>query len=232
MNNTSLFFKLAGKFFQRYLKEFLLEFAGPFFLFLLSMFLLGLGSKIPIYLYLCIGVFVVIPVACYTVWKMTVLYYALVPASHEFLTNGATKKFKDIVRDINQKELIGFLGFCFVIILILTILTGAVFYAFIEKNIIFPVIFGIIVILINIPIATYGFQALYFKKDNENYWNVFCNCFTRLNGQGVLIMLFVLIINTILSCFIISQIIAGLFLPVYFSAICTFWYYSTITKKN
>lgn len=231
MNNVSLFYKLSWKFCARYFKEFFIEYLKPSLLFLLSMFILGLGTKIPVYVYIVLSLLVVLPLSCYALWKMTVICFALIPACYEFLKNGAKKSFKDIVNEVNQKKLISFFGFCLVIYLIIMILIPLMVFA-LKDNIAVFFIFIISIFVLIMPFSFLSLQAFYFKKDNENYLDLLKNCYTKLDINIILIIISLIIINGILSVVPLVNIIISFFMPVIIIPVCTFWYYTKVTKKN
>ncbi len=231
MNNVSLFYKLSWKFCARYFKEFFIEYLKPSLLFLLSMFILGLGTKIPVYVYIVLSLLVVLPLSCYTLWKMTVICYALIPACYEFLKNGAKKSFKDIVNEVDQKKLIPFFGFCLVVYL--AIIIPVPLMAFVLKdNIAAFFIFIISIFILIMPFSFLSLQAFYFRKDNENYFDLLKNCYTKLDTKIILIMVSLIIINAVSNVIPFINIIILFFMPVIIIPVCTFWYYTKVTKKD
>ena len=237
MSNISLFFKLGWKFFQRYLKEYLLILAKPFLLLILSFVFVPLCQTSPFFA--IPAILITIPLSCWAAWKIYVIFYATIPASYDFLKNGAKTEFAEIVKNIKQKELISFALFSCVIYLIPLICIILAISINISRaanpatcDILSFIIFIITVIALITPFVFFSLQALYFKEDNENYFNLFKKCYQYLNIEAIMILVIIGLINFTFNLNIVLSIVSVLILPLFTNSVCTFWYYSRLQKKN
>ena len=71
------------------------------------------------------------------------------------------------------------------------------------------------------PFLNYVLCALYFKKDNENYFKLFFNCYKHLNLLGILIAILITLASYMGG---VIYIILALFLNPFVYSINTFWY--------
>ncbi len=235
MNNTSLFFKLSIKFFKRYFREYFSLYAKYLLIFIASFIFIPLVNISPFFALPVL--FIAIPVSCWASWKIYVIAFALIPASYDFLKNGSRRSFKEIFETIETKKLLSFVSFYFLVsILLFTPLIFVLITKFsqiIAKNytefLIQLIIISVVTFFVSIPFFMLNLQAFYFKSEEENYFDVFKNCYKKLNLEFVAILfviaIFSIIINILPPLFSgIANIIA---IPFFYSVL-SFWYISRI----
>lgn len=88
------------------------------------------------------------------------------------------------------------------------------------------VLYSFIVELVLVPFTNYFTQSYFFKKKNENYFNLIFNCYKNLNKEGFLIALIITLITSIISSINIFLLPLLIVLNLYYYSINTFWYYS------
>lgn len=228
MNRIVLFYKLCWKFLQRYFLEYFVEYIKPFLLFCLSLIFIPLCKTSPVFA--IFAFLITIPVCCYTIWKMYLINYAIIPASYIFLKKGASISFKDIVKSIDQKSLISFLLFTFFLSLGVSFVFLLLFFA-LQNNM--PAFFILLIAIwvFLLPFCCLYLQAFYFKKEKENYFDIIKKCYSKVNIECILIIISYAILSIIANIIpVISIFISVFVLPIAFISIFTFWYYSRLDK--
>ena len=158
MSDSLLYYKLSTKFFKRYFKEFASSFILPFLLYMIAAFITGFTIT-----FLPVILIITLPLMFYSLWKIFIISFAVIPASYEFLKNGAKKSFKEIITEVNQKELIKYLGFsCSVFLLpILVFILNLLFNSSLNSNNFVFIISTLISLIFIIPYSLLYLQAFY-----------------------------------------------------------------------
>lgn len=238
----SVIFNLSKKFvkiffltyFKALLKPALIGFigtvAGAFVLF----FGIGLLNSIVIIL----GGLILASCLSYAVWKGCLATYALNYAAVDFLKSAYKKtSFQNYLETfkLKEKDFIMYLAFSALVLILLHFpffyielkqasLTDLLSLDIILKNKKILTVF-ILNTLLLAPFINFSWQAYFFKKDNENYFNLFLNCYRKLDLTGAVIAIFITFFLYALSFNPVLSILMILLLPVIFS-INMFWYYS------
>ena len=239
MEKLNLFFKLAYKFSQKYLVQYLAELKNPFIYLIIGIALLltiKLGAVFAILALLSI------PFICYAIWRGFVVTYALIPCADDFI-KAQSGYFSSYVKKINEKDFglyITFVALMTIIIYLPTILSGfnivkSLISSFSAGNVSMSSIselfqiFEILILntIIAIPFLNYFLVVYYYKKRDESYFSLFLNCYRKLNAEGILIMLFVFFVFLILQSNTYLTPLALLFCPFGYS-INTLWYQTRI----
>ena len=242
MKNFDIFFKLAFKFSQKYLIQYLSELKNPFIYLIIGIAFLmtvKLGAAFALL------ALVSIPFMCYAIWRGYVVTYALIPCADDFIKN-QSNDFNFYLKKINEKDFGFYIAFVALMTIILYLPTVFFSFGIISKLISSAVsgnvsmgsisqlfqIFQILILntLITMPFLNYFLQAYHFKLRNEGYISLFLNCYRGLNIQGVLIMLFVFFSFLILQSNTYLTPLAILFCPFAY-AINTFWYSTKFKHK-
>jgi len=88
-----------------------------------------------------------------------------------------------------------------------------------------------IVFLVLILPTFYLFQSYFYRKENENYLNMFFNCYKNLDIIGFIVAF----IGYLLTMFYQRSpflVILAPFIIVFTTGLCNFWYYSRINSKT
>lgn len=241
MNNINLHFNLGFKFFKKYCIQYF-KMLLPLAIFLLTGIIFIALTKIqPIFGVLAI--LISIPCLCYAFWRGYVITYALNFVAFDFYKNQneEIKDFQFYIDKINKKELAKYLGFCAVITL--AIYLPSFIYAIdtLNLNLIFVNPLSLVtsnpialikvcfVIILNslflIPFLNFYNQALFFKKPDESYINLFLNCYKFLNKEGVILAIIFNVLGAFMSSFHpVIYIILALALNLITFSVNTFWY--------
>ena len=235
MNNSSLFFKLSIKFFKRYFREYFSLYAKYLLIFIASFIFIPLMTLSPFFALPVL--FIAIPVSCWASWKIYVIAFTLIPASYDFLKNGSRRSFKEIFETIDTKKLLSFVSFYFLVfILLFTPLIFVLisnFSQILAKNytefLVSLVIVSIFTFVVGIPFFMLNLQAFYFKNPEENYFDVFKNCYNKLNFDFFVILIIISILSIIINILppLFSGIANIIAIPFFYSVL-SFWYISRI----
>lgn len=232
INKNLILLKLCYKFSQKYLAEYLKELIKPIIYSIIGIFvffiLMTLSFLNPLIVLLAL---ISIPILCWSCWKGYVITYALIPCADNFIKNTAIP-LKNYINEVKKVEgqLAKFVCFVAAITLILYIPTF-VYTIYSPKFNIFMDIFDLIslfdnkcFLISNIIMASflnYYLCAFYYKKEKENYFQLFLNCYKKLDVIGITIALLFTLISVKGG---ILYLILALFLNPIIYSINTFWY--------
>ena len=227
MKQLLILLKLSFKFTKRYILQYLLELKKPLIVAFIG-FLLFLTCFI--HPALALVALLSIPCFCYAFWKGYLITYALIPCADNFIKENP-EPFKNFVNNIKLQEgniakFVCFIAFFTIVLYIPSFIYAAAKISFLPDLQQYLKLMDnafLINTLILAPFLNYALCALYYKKDKENYFNLFLNCYKKLNVLGILIAL----VLTLFSYkFVVVYIILALFLNPFIYSINTLWYFS------
>ena len=238
-NNLNFYFKSGLNFLKKYAGNYLLEMMIPvamgFFGFLITYLIIRLGLAPEV-----LAAIIAIISICGAFWRGYVATYALNYAAFDYYKNGKENKLAEYVKKVNKKQLASYLSFCAIFTLIAYF--PAFCYSFKTVNIldlfynpfsVFGNISGFIKLffafLLNsvviLPFLNFFNQALFFKKENETYFNVVMKCFKLQNKQGICLSIIFGFLGGFISIFgLVPYLLLALLLNVLTFSINTFWY--------
>lgn len=246
MKKLKILFKLSFKFFKKYFSQYFVLMLKPIvvtIIGLLSIFLAFISPLLAI-----VALFISIPCVCYGFWRGFIITYSLNIAALNFIKNNSNTSLSDCYNNALEKEkdfakyvcfyaLINILGFLPVIIYFFHLIPLTEFPFILNDPIILkskliPIVCLILVnTIILLPFLNYATQAFLFKKE-ENYIQLFLNCYKKLDMTGFLIALIINLIVFVLNYFFLKiYLLTFMIINVFVYSINTFWYYSRISKK-
>ncbi len=239
MKKLLILLKLCFKFSKKYMMQYLSQLLKPIFIAVIGIAIFGISLLLTYYFGSPIFSFVAllsIPCICYAFWRGYVITYALIPCAEGFVKEN-TKPLKQFITDYKIKE--GALAkyVCFIALLTLVLYIPACVYTskilpsgdFMTtlsniKEYLKPVNRAFLInSLILAPFLNYALCAFYYKKEKENYFQLFFNCYKKLNLLGLLLALIIILFS---FKQIILYFILALFLNPLIYSINTFWYLS------
>ena len=141
-----------------------------------------------------------IPMVCYVFWKGYVITYALNYASYFFYKKSQKGSFADCLglADEKKQELAKYVSFC-ACIFIVALFPSLIVVFKIVKNLAMsmapgfseiiayiPILLGnMLFFMIFLPFSNFLNQAFFFKKQDETYFDLFKNCYKKLNSTGI-----------------------------------------------
>ena len=239
MNNLVILSKLSIKFALKYFEQYLRLILKPVLTGSVGIILVMLTAVNPLFALpaLVIG----LPVLCYSLWKGYLIVYSLNCAALDFIRGNGTKPLFECLFQTKQKEkeLIKYLAFSalasiagFLPTIVFAVKKISMMGNTFQISEFMSAFGGIVVIalingLIMLPFLNFYNQAFFFKKDHENFIDLFLNCYKKLNLLGFIIALIITAISAALSALNIYLYAAMsiLFNLISFS-VNTFWYYS------
>lgn len=247
MEKLTILFKLSHKFTLKYLKSYFMIMLKPILIGSLGIVFLFTISLKPIFALL--GLFVTLPCIFYSFWRGYFITYALNDVAYRFINKEENISIEDSINYLKPKE--GDFAIYISICSILSILCFSPTFIYIfskyQQNSINLngditsilsilgefVLIGLINLIILMPFFNFVTQAYYFKKEEENLFNVILNCYKYLNPIGIMLIIIINLANTFLS-----QIAFIIYLPLiiilnlYTYSLNTFWFYSRIKSTN
>ena len=238
MKQLGILFKLGVKFFQKYFFQYLkllfpmLLLGSLVFLFVFAM-ILGIYPVIFALLTLVIG----LPCFCFAFWRGFLITYSLCYAANDFINKTPCEELKYYYLQAKDKEksFALYISFCAILTIIFyipTVLVAIRQPIAIDPYIIMnsALVVGKVMLLntiIIIPFLNFFCQAYYFKKEDENFIQLFLNCYKKLDRSGILIAILFVMIGTIVSLVnAILYILTFAILNIFAYSVNTFWYYS------
>jgi len=236
MEKLKILFKLGLKFEKAFFTQYSLLLLEPLKYIIVGVLCLLLMFIHPVLA--LVSLFVATPLLCYGILKGYILTHYLNYAAVDFLK--ASKRKNIILKNYKsaffEKDFIKYISFCAVLTLLFFI---PVLYKFIKtathsgvyaltdlNNVLNIIVLALLISLLLIPFTNYLLQAYIFKKNNENYFHLFLNCYKKLDWIGFLIAFLFTIISLILSAINPIFLIFLMFLNPFIYSINTFWYYS------
>lgn len=226
MKKMNILLKLSLKFAMKYLKGYLYSLVKPLCAFLGGVLVLVFCINIP---QIALLGLLSLPLFFFGFWRGFMVTYALNLASCTFTKQSSSLDFAEYynlsLKD--EKELAKWVTFC--AITSIALYCPTILFVLNSPNIIksMPQVF--IVFLINTlllaPFLNYFTQAFFFRKKDENYFDLFLNCYKKLDSTGILIALIITIGMMLVSSTPFYAIIA-LFANIFIYSINTFWYSS------
>lgn len=232
----------AHKFALRYCTQYLKLLIKPCLFMVLGIIFLLLCFLNPVFA--IFALFITIPSLCYGFWKGYCITYLLNFAAFGFLKNSdmALESYLNSFK-AREKDFIKYISFCAILSLAFYIPVFYLFFKNVSKfdlsnpvsvitNSFFAFILFSIISIALIPFSNYLTQAYFFKKENENYFSLFINCYKNLDWIGIIIAVANIVITLIISSlntFILPLLII---LNLYFYSINMFWYYSRQDRQS
>ena len=246
MSNLGKYYNLSIEFAQRYAFNYFKSLFLPVVIGLFGGLFVFLTTINPAFGF--IALFVSIPCVCFSFWKGYIATFALNCAALSFYKKQENRSFEDFVNLVNKKELASYLGFCAILSILffipsIIILSKSINFITLLTNPLSAlsnpsvILLGLICIFITsillIPFTNFLNQALFFKKNNESYFDLFLNCYKLLNLDGILLTIIFSVISSIISTFHpVLILFASLAFNLITFSMNTFWYHDRITKEN
>ena len=240
MKKVSVLLKLCYKFSKRYMQGYLSEIAKPVLFGILGI-LMVLSATFNIKFIIC-G-FLSIPVLCWAFWKGYVITYGLVSCAHTYIKD-VPNSFKIHSKEAKdgEKNFAKYVCFC----ALLTLICYLPCFFYIKNNIPFslniimepnsaseylaavnkPFIINTILLA---PFLNYFLCTYYYRKDNENYFKLFLNCYKYLDILGIAIAVILTLFSFLGG---VIYLIIAIFLNPFIYSINTFWYMAKMNKQD
>ncbi len=246
-NKLLILFKLSGKFFKRYLKEYFLLLLKPLLIGIIGILSVLLAFIDPIFG--IVSLFISIPCICYSFWRGYLITYSLNLASYNFIKKNAVLSLENCYKAVLQDEkrfamyvlfyaLATIIGYIPTIIFTVisvgnTDLATIINNPFDIINTMLPVfIVSVINSLVLLPFLNFSLQAYTFKKD-ENFIQLFLNCYKKLDLTGFIIAFIVSGFSFVISAVnIVLYFLTFIFINLIVYSVNTFWYSSRIQTKE
>lgn len=245
MNNFESHLKLGFEFYKKYCVEYFRALLLPITCALIGFLFVILTTLNPMFAFLAL--IISIPATCFAFWRGYVITYALNYVAFDFYKKNEMLDFRSYIEKVNKKELAKYLGFCAIFTLICYL--PAFIYSSKSINFISVImnplslasnpdalftIMGVFLLntLVLIPFLNFYNQALFFKKQNEGYLNLFLNCYKLLNKEGLALSIIFAVAGFVISVFgpYLYGILALLLNLITF-CVNTFWYSERCQKK-
>ena len=244
MVNTKNLLKMSFEFYKKYIKEYLLMLIKPILVGVLGIILMPLMFINPVFALLTI--FITLPCIFYSFWRGIMITYTLNYAAYGMYKKSTYHSLKElfILTKKNEKELALWITYIAILSIIGYIPAFILSFLFLPVNFVdflnFPsgtmsflqellsakiMVIYVINTLILIPFLNYSQQAFYFKKPEEKFFNLIVNCYKRINLQGYLIALFVVLAGFVLTSNSLL-IFLVLFFNVFIYGLNMFWWES------
>lgn len=238
MEKLKILIKLSYKFTKKYTPQYVNLLAKPLIAVVMGIFFMIFIGVNPLISLLSI------PCFCYAFWRGFFTTYALNYAAYDFRKENTGLSLCDFYKKLKDKEsnFALYITFCAFLTLIFYIPTFKYSINAILGSNILSDPYSIIavmheiknIILINtlflLPFLNYMTQAYFFKKENENFIQLFLNCYKKLDLTGLLVCIIISVIGFLLNYTGIIILLFFVFNPFCY-AINTFWY-STRVKKG
>lgn len=239
MEKLKLLLSLSHKFCLKYALEYFKMLLKPCIVGLIGFIFVPLCMVNPIFA-LC-AIFITLPCIFYSFWKGFCITYLLNYAALGFIKKETGLELKAYENSFKaqEKDFIKYISFCAIIVLIfylpcvffifknLSLLIGAnPNYMAIIKDFLGILLYSFTISIILVPFTNYFTQSYFFKKDHENYFNLFLNCYKNLNKEGLIIAFGITLLTFIISSLNVFLLPLLLVLNLYYYSINTFWYYS------
>lgn len=232
--------KFTKIFFLTYLKALLIPVLVGFFGTIAGIFILFYGINLLNSIIIILGGTILAFCLTYAIWKGLLATYVLNYAAIDFLKSAYKKTtFQNYLKAFKPKEkdFIAYLTFCSFVLIVLYLpflytglkqvsLADLATLDFILKNKKLLAVFSLNTLFLA-PFINFVFQAYFFRKDSENYFNLFLNCYKKLDLTGFAIAFTITLFTFVLSFNPVLSILIILLMPTVFS-INAFWYYSRI----
>jgi len=236
MDKMSILLKLCYKFSTKYMKQYLLALKKPAIAAVLGVILFATClTQDPIFVVVAL---LSIPCFCYAFWRGYVITYALIPCANDFIKD-SPKPFETYV--LKAKNIEGELAWYLCFALFLTLILYIPSVAFILKTLSLSDILSnpvhfintamqplIINTIILAPFLNFFLCVFNYKKEKENYFTLFLNCYKKLDILGIFIAVVITLIGFIGGTL---YLLFALFLNPFIYSINTFWYLSRTEKK-
>lgn len=251
---TKLAFKFLKKYFSCYIKE-ILKLVGLFILGLLPFIILAISPILGIFLCL----FISIPLTAYSFYKGILVTYSLNFLAYDFLKQQGLKTMENALAEVKSVEIDYVWYLLFVSIVSILLYTPSILIFInsinpwlnsIDLNSAMMNIsttgklddlhleyfnktgfWTIINSIFAAPFFSLCFQAFFYKKKDESFFNLFLNCYKILDLKGIIIVLIAFFLNYI------SQTKLAILLPILFPILTVYltglllFYYQTRLKK-
>lgn len=239
MEKLKLLLSLSHKFCLKYALEYFKMLLKPCIIGFIGFIFVPLCFINPIFAFCAL--FITLPCLFYSFWRGFCITYLLNYAALSFVKNEAVLELKTYENSFKaqEKDFIRYISFCAFVVLILYL--PCVFFVFKNMSLLFgtnpnfsaiikefigALLYSFSVSIILVPFTNYFTQSYFFKKDNENYFNLFFNCYKNLNKEGLIIAFIIALITFTISSLNVFLLPLLLVLNLYYYSINTFWYYS------
>ncbi len=241
MEKLNKIFGLAAKFYSIYAKQYFLAMVKPLLAGVLAFVLIGISL-----LNKALALFSILslPLIFYSFWQSYLITYALNFAAMDALKQGSGAPFEIFIcrtKDQSGKlaRWVTFGAFLSLVLIAPSIILSVRNAAFIiqsagEISSFLPVLGLIFLNLILIlPFMNYLNQAFYFKREDEGYFDLFFNCYKKLNLQGVSLIVIFGVLQWVISssASFLSPIFTFALTP-YALACSIYWYYGRLEAEN
>ncbi len=240
MKKIKILIKLGYKFSVKYFIQYFKLLIKPILAGVLAFIFFKLIFINPIF------VVFVIPLMSYALWRGYFATYCLNYAAYDFIKNNGNISLENCFKQAKtvEKNFALYITFSAFLTLILYIPSILHFLNVILKTDILHQPFAFIAILVKcflflgintlilFPFLNFITQAYFFKKEKENFFSLFLNCYKKLDITGVLILIGIFIISTVLNLNIILYLLFFLIVNPFIYAVNTFWYSTRVENIN
>ena len=245
MNSLSEYFKKGIDFSKIYAKDYFIALIKPIIFCAIGALFVILTMQNPSFAILAL--LVSIPCICYGFWRGYIITYSLNYAALGYYKNFEKKEFIEYSKLVNTKELASYLLYCAIISLLAFL--PSLIYALCKINLISLILnpssimsnavdlmsvltFILINSIILIPFLNFFNQALFFKNRNENFFELFLNCYKIQNLTGIIISIIFSVLGGVISGLNpIIYLILALLLNLLSFSVNTFYYEDRCRKK-
>lgn len=244
MNNFSNLLNFGFEFLKKYYSEYFRLLLKPLLYALFGVLIMVIIQQNPNIALLGL---LSIPLFCYAFWKGYLITFALNYGAISY-KNNQKESLENFISKINEKELVGFLGFSAVITIIAYL--PSLIYAIRTIDFIMIIsnpasllsnasalVMVFLVLLLNslilAPFFNFFNQAFFFKKENESFMNLFFNCYKKLDKDGLVLSIFFGIIGGIISVLHpLIYLVFALLLNLITFSVNSLWFYERLEKEK
>ena len=246
MENT---LKFGILFFRKYLKEYLTLLVKPVLIGILGIFAMLFMFINP--LFSILGLFVTIPCVFYSFWRGITVTYTLNYAAYNMYKNGSNHSLKElcVLTKKKEKELAAWITYVAILSTlgyIPAFILSSVFASFsladlfnfpygtmqfLQNFMSFKVMsLFILNTLILIPFLNFSQQVFFFKKPQENFYNLTLNCYKKIDIKGYILAFLIVLAGFILTS---NSLLIFLifFFNVYIYGVNMFWWAQKNAQK-
>lgn len=236
MTNFSELLNFGFNFFKKYYVQYFRLLLLPLMFALLGILILMLIQQIPKLAFLGL---LSIPFICCAFWRGYLVTYALNYAAISY-KNLKNEELKGFISKIEGKKLARFLTFCALVTIIAYLPSLIKLFKAIDiptliinpssvlsnlSEIISLFLLFLVNSLILMPFLNFFNQAFFFKNENENYMDLFLNCYKKLDKNGLLLSIIFGFMGSIISAFHpLFYLISALMLNLITFSVNTLWF--------
>lgn len=227
MEKVLLLFKMAYKFLQKFIIEYLLLFAKYALIILAGIVVIVLVSSISFLQKVSIlGCIVGLIIILYGIWKCTVITYITNEVAIGFLKNNKEISYKSCFLNFQKTKEKNFMLYVTFIGIVTLFANGIplVLNSWLK-------LLELLVFVAILPIIVFYYQTYSLKKDHEKFSDLLCNCYIYLDKTGICLIL-ANVLTAILFSVPIFGIIFLFFCVPFFCAANVFWLFGRMEEMK